>query len=120
MAGPFNLAIRFLLELAAVIAAAVTGAGLGSPPFGVVGGIIGALLFGTVWGLFVAPRARFPQSRRVRLIVGTVLMELAAVGLFVVGQPSVAAVFAAAILVNAVALAVGGFDADDVGRAAER
>jgi hypothetical protein len=120
MAGPFNLAIRFLLELAAVIAASVTGAGLGTPPFGVVGGIVGATAFVAIWGLFIAPRARFAQSPRVRLIVGTILMELVAFGLIVIGQPTVGAVLAAAVLVNAVALAAGGFDADDPNVAAQR
>ena len=120
MAGPFNLAIRFLLELAALIAAGVTGASLGTPPFGVVGGLVAAIAFGIVWGLFIAPKARFPQSPRFRLVVGTILMELTALGLIVVGQPTVGALLGAAVLANAVALATGGFDADGPDQAAQR
>ena len=120
MAGPFNLAIRFVLELAAVVAAAVTGARLGTPPFGIVGGLVGAIVFVAVWGLFIAPRARFPQTARVRLVVGTMLMELTALGLVVVGSTTLGAVLAAAILVNGIALAVGGFDASDIDPQARR
>ena len=120
MAGPFNLAIRFVLELVALVAAAVTGSMLGVPPFGVVGGLIGGVGFAVLWGLFIAPRARYPQSPRIRLVVGTIVMELAAVGLIVVGETTIGGILAAAILANAVALAIGGFDADGPQQAAQR
>jgi hypothetical protein len=115
MAGPFNLAIRFVLELAALFGAAVTGSRLGTPPFGVIGGMVGGVGFAVLWGLFIAPRARYPQSPRFRLVAGTIVMELAAIGLIAVGETTIGAVLAAAILANAVALVALGVDASESG-----
>ncbi|HEX2755690.1 MAG TPA: DUF2568 domain-containing protein [Candidatus Limnocylindrales bacterium] len=108
MNAPVQLAIRFLLELAAVVAAGVVGASIGSPPFGLVGGIALAAVFVVAWGLFLAPKARFPQPATVRLMVGTLVMEVPAIGLAIVGSTLAGAVLAAAILANAVALAATG------------
>ena len=116
MAGPFNLAIRFVLELAALIAAAVTGSQLGAPPFGVIGGLVGGVGFAVLWGLFIAPRARFPQTPRFRLIVGTIVMELGALGLIAVGELTIGAVLAAVILANAVALVTLGVEDPEAAR----
>jgi cytochrome b len=112
--APLQLAIRFLLELAAIVAAGVAGASAGSPPFGIGGGVVAAAVFIVVWGLFLAPRARFPQPAMVRLVVGTVVMEVPAIGLAILGQATVGAILAAAILANAVALAATGAGADEV------
>jgi hypothetical protein len=111
--APLQLAIRFLLELAALVVAGIVGASLGSPPVGIVGGVGLAILFAVVWGLFLAPRARFPQPAMVRLVVGTVVMEVPVIGLAVVGQPTIGAILAAAILANAVALAASGATGDE-------
>jgi hypothetical protein len=108
MNAPLQLAIRFILELAAVVASGVVGASVGSPPIGIAGGIGLAALFIVVWGLFLAPRARFPQPAMVRLVVGTLIMEAPAIGLAIVGQATAGAILAAAILANAVALAATG------------
>jgi hypothetical protein len=114
MAGPFNLAIRFVLELVAVIAAAVAGANLGSPPLGIPGAIVATVLFVGVWGLFIAPRARYPQPPTLRLMVGSVLMELTAVGLIAAGFTTAGAILGVAILANAVVLAAFGADVDGI------
>jgi hypothetical protein len=111
--APVQLAIRFLLELAAVVAAGVVGASIGSPPFGIAGAIGLAGLFIVVWGLFLAPRARFPQPATVRMVVGTVVMEVPAVGLVAVGSTTAGAILGVAILANAVALAAAGAATDD-------
>jgi hypothetical protein len=108
MLAPLHLGIRFVLELAALGAAGVVGAALGAPPLGLVGAIGGVVAFAVVWGLFLAPRARFVQSASFRLVVGTLVMEAPALGLAAVGQPTVAAILAVAILANAVALAATG------------
>jgi len=111
--APAQLAIRFLLELAALVAAGIVGASLGTPPFGFVGGLAAAVVFGVVWGIFLAPRARFPQPAMVRLVVGTLVMEIPAVALALVGSTTAGAILAVAILANAVALAaIGATDAD--------
>ena len=113
MVAPLQLAIRFLLELAALVAAGVVGASVGSPPFGLVGGVGLALVFAVVWGQFLAPRARFPQPATFRLVVGTLVMEAAALGLVAVGSATAGAILAAMILANAVALAATGAATDD-------
>jgi cytochrome b len=113
MIAPMQLAIRFILELAAVVAAGIVGASVGSPPFGLVGGAGLAALFIVVWGLFLAPRARFPQPAMSRLVVGTLVMEVPMLGLAIVGQATAGAILAAAILANAVALAATGAAADE-------
>ena len=113
MIAPLQLAIRFLLELAAVVAAGVTGASIGSPPLGIGGGIGLAAVFIFVWGLWLAPRARVPQSSTVRLVVGTIVMEATALGLVVVGSATAGAILGAAILANAVALAASGATGDE-------
>lgn len=108
-----QLAIRFILELAALVAAGIVGASIGNPPLGLVGGLAGAVLFGVVWGLFLAPRARFPQPPTVRLVAGTAVMEAAAVGYALVGPPTSGLLLAATILANAVWIAaIGDTDAD--------
>jgi Protein of unknown function (DUF2568) len=108
MTAPLQLAIRFTLELAAVVASGVVGASVGSPPFGLVGGVGLAAIFIVGWGQFLAPRARFPQPAMVRLVVGTLVMEAPAIGLAIVGQTTAGAILAAAIIANAVALAATG------------
>jgi hypothetical protein len=117
MVAPLQLAIRFLLELAALVAAGIVGASLGSPPIGVVGGLGLSVVFAVVWGLFLAPRARFRQTAMFRLVVGTLVMEATALGLGAVGSVTAGAILAAAILANAVALAATGATSDDAGLA---
>ncbi|MEO6208361.1 MAG: DUF2568 domain-containing protein [Candidatus Limnocylindrales bacterium] len=104
MVAPAVLSLALLVELAALVAAGVVGASLGSPPFGLAGAIAGVGLFAVVWGLFFAPRSRFPQSATFRLVGGSLVMEATAFGLIVVGN--VAAGVILAILVFAVAGAV--------------
>ena len=103
-----HLVIRFLLELAALIAAAVVGASAGSPPLGLLGGIGAAVAFGLVWALWIAPRARFALPAKARLVVGTALMVAVALGLILVGQPTVGEVLVALTVANAVLLVVTG------------
>lgn len=112
---PLHLAIRFILELVALAAAGIVGASIGTPPFGLVGGIAAAVLFGVGWGLFLAPRARFPQPAMVRFVVGTAVLEVAAVALAIVAPGPAGIIVAMAILFNAFALLVtGAIDADKV------
>jgi hypothetical protein len=113
MVAPLQLAIRFLLELAALVAAGIVGASVGSPPLGLLGGVGLAVVFAVAWGLFLAPRARFRQTAMVRLVVGTLVMEAPALGLIAIGSVTAGAILAAAILANAVALAATGATTDD-------
>jgi hypothetical protein len=111
--APVQLAIRFLLELAALVAAGIVGASVGSPPVGLVGGVGLCVAFAVVWGLVLAPRARFRQTAMFRLVVGTLVMEATALGLIAVGSVTAGAILAAAIVANAVALAATGATTDD-------
>jgi hypothetical protein len=115
MTAPLQLVIRFVLELAAVVAAGIVGSSLGAPPLGVFGGVGLALAFVVAWGFWLAPRARFPQPAMVQLVVGTLLMEATALGLIGVGFTTAGAILGAAILANAVALAATGAATDDAG-----
>ena len=118
MVAALLLTIAFLLELAALVAAGIVGASLGSPPWGVAGAVAGAGLFAVVWGLFLAPRARFPQSTTFRRIGGTLVMEASAIGLIVVGNGAAGAILGAAFLASAVALTLTGVSAESLERGA--
>ena len=96
-----NLGIRFLVELAGV--AAVAAWGLHASPEPLVGALLGAGAAAALivaWALIVAPNARnrLPQPRRD--LVGTGLLLVAAAALSVAGQPVLAVVFAAVVVVN--------------------
>jgi hypothetical protein len=103
-----HLAIRFILELAALVGAGVVGATAGAPPFGLAGAVAAVAAFAVVWGLWIAPRARFALAPTLRLLIGTLLMLAVAVGLVLVAQPTAGEVLIAAILANAVLLLVTG------------
>ena len=118
MIAALLLTIAFLLELAALVAAGIVGASLGSPPFGFPGSVAGAGLFAAVWGLFLAPRARFPQSAGFRRVAGALVIETAAAGLIVVGHVAAGAILGAAVLANAIALAATGATPESLTREA--
>lgn len=92
---------RFLLELCALAALAVWG-------FNAASGIalqlvlaVGApVVAGTVWGLFVAPRARFPLPMLLRSGVELLVFGSATLALLAVGAPVLAAIFAGLALLN--------------------
>jgi hypothetical protein len=105
-----HLVIRFLLEVAALAAAGVVGASAGSRPLGFVGGLVAVGAFVVVWGLWIAPRARFTLAPMARHVIGTAIMLAAAIGIVLIGQPTLGEVLAALILANAVFLVIGGAD----------
>jgi hypothetical protein len=97
----WNDVLRFLLELGALAALAYWGfstrdgaaawaLGLGAP--------FAAAVF---WGLFVAPKARFPVSRAGRVVLGLAVFGLAAAALADAGEAILAIVFGALALLNA-------------------
>lgn len=95
------LALRFLLEIAAVLALAWWGIRTGGDDVSrtllavvAAGGLI------IVWGLLVAPKARNPLSPMTRWLLGTVLLMLAAVALWTAGAPDFALVFAALVAID--------------------
>jgi hypothetical protein len=112
-----HLAIRFVLELAALAGAGIVGVSAGSPALGFVGGALGLAAFAVVWGLWIAPRARFTLAPIARLVVGTGLMLGVAIGLIFVAQPTLGEILLAATGANAVLLVGTGAWRLEVGRA---
>jgi hypothetical protein len=90
----FALALRFLLELAALAALGYAGI---STVDGALGWLLGASLVVTAavaWGLFVAPRARIAARTPVRFAVEVAVFAAACAGLLVAGRPRLAAALA--------------------------
>jgi FtsH-binding integral membrane protein len=92
-----NLALRFACEVAALAAVAWCGWRI-NPALGVALPLVVAL----VWGLWIAPRARRRLSDPARFVVELVVFTAATAALVSVGQPLLAAVFAAVALTTAV------------------
>ncbi len=99
-----NLALKFLLELAAFAALAVWGWQTGSLLVGLVLAVAAPAVAVVVWGLFAAPRAtrRLPTRWRVPLELGVFLLSSGA--LAAAGHPAIAVVFLGAVVVNALGL----------------
>jgi len=97
-----NLALAFLLELAALLAYAAVGALMPEGWLQPAAGVVAAGLFILVWGIWAAPRAK-RRLRGVQLIwfkaavfgFGVVVVALA-------GQPLWAGVFAALVALHLV------------------
>jgi hypothetical protein len=103
-----NLALRFLLELAGIVALGWWGLHIAGGLIGIILGIGAPVALIAVWSLFIAPKALYPQSPQFRLVAGTILLEIAALSLVTVGAPQAALVLGLAILLNAIGLAASG------------
>ena len=100
-----NLVVRFLVEICLLLALAWAGAELGSSWVASVALAIPSPLAAVlVWGRWVAPKASHRLTDPRRLLVESVLFSTAAVGLALVGQPLLAAVFAGVTAVNTAVL----------------
>jgi Protein of unknown function (DUF2568) len=104
MIKPANLALKFLLELAAFAAFAVWGAHVGSGVFAVVLAVVAPLVAVLLWARFAAPRSahRLPLPSRIPFELGVFL--LAALALLGAGHGAVAAVLGALLALNALGL----------------
>jgi hypothetical protein len=115
-----NLALRFLLELGGLAAAAYAAhelVGHSDPTrwLAAVGAGVTVVVF---WSLVVAPKAANGLSQPHRDLIGTVVLLLAAVALGLAGQLPVAIGFGLLIVANAVLLIVLGDAADRFARPA--
>jgi hypothetical protein len=101
-----NLALKFLLELAAIAALAYWGATAADGVLAVVLAVAASALFIVIWGRFAAPRAghRLPARSRIALELG--LFAVAAIALVLAGSAVLAAAFAVLVVVNAALLTV--------------
>ena len=96
------LALRFLLELAALAALAWWGFSAGDGVWAVVLGLGAPLLAVAVWGTLAAPKGRF-EGRDPQRLVGEVLVFGAALAaLLALGQTWLAVAFAALALLQGV------------------
>jgi hypothetical protein len=106
--GPFiavNLGVRFLLELAMLVALGWVGGEIGSSwlvsvPLAIAFPVLAAV----IWGMFIAPKAPRRLTDPAKLLVELVLFSAAAVGLALVGHPVLAAVLAATFVANTAVL----------------
>jgi Protein of unknown function (DUF2568) len=101
-----NLAVKFLLELAAFAAFAYWGARAGSGATAVVLAIVAPAAAVVVWGVFAAPRSgrRLPLTARAPLELG--VFALAGAALAAAGSVVLAVVFGGVAVLNAVLLSV--------------
>lgn len=100
-----NLTLRFVLELAGILAFGYAGAVLSGSP---IVGILAVAAAVVVWALVAAPKARNPLSQAQRDVVGTAILLLGSVALVVAGQVLAGLVLGVAILANAaILLALG-------------
>jgi hypothetical protein len=97
-----NLLVRFLLELSALAALGYWGYGATSGALRWALAIGASLAFAALWGLFVSPKAKVVVPRPARFAIELALLGAAAVALAAAGQPVLAAVFAALVLVSGV------------------
>jgi hypothetical protein len=102
------LLVRFLLELAALAALASAGIAIVDGPLGWLLGLGLATLAAIAWGLFVAPRARYPLTTLARLGVEIAVFVGATVGLLLTGRPFLAALLLVVYVVDRIALWASG------------
>lgn len=100
-ASAANLALRFLLELAALAALGYWG---GTAPTSTAARAVLAVALpvaaAAFWGIFVAPRARVVLPTGVRMMLGLLVFAVAAAALADRGHRRLAAGFAALALLN--------------------
>jgi len=115
-----NLALKFLLELAAFAAygwAAYTL--IGHPVLSWVGVIGVVLVVATIWGIFIAPNSTRKLPVRSRIVLELAIFAVAAFLLTLAGAPLAAVILAALVAVNELLLIRWG-QYVDVDAAAER
>jgi Protein of unknown function (DUF2568) len=101
-----NLALKFLLELGALAAFAYWGAATWAGAAAIAAAVAAPVVMAVVWGVFAAPTARRRLSLAARVPLELTVFGLAVAALAVAGSGTVAAVFGAAVAVNAVLLTV--------------
>ena len=102
-----NLALRFLLELCAVVALGYWGLRTGSGLLAKIGLGIGVpLLVIVIWGAFVAPNAVVHLPEPVPFLLGLLILELAAAALAGAGLPALAVAFGVIVVINAVLMGI--------------
>lgn len=101
-----NLAVKFLLELAALAAFGLWGASIASGVFAVLLAIGLPVVVAILWGRFAAPRARRRLPLGLRAPFELAVFALAALALWDAASAAWGAAFAVIAVVNAALLTV--------------
>jgi hypothetical protein len=99
-----NLALKFVLELAAVAAFAIWGASVDGAGLAVLLAVVAPVLAIGLWGTLAAPKStrRLPTRKRVPFELG--VFALAALAFLASGHEAAAIIFAVAAAINAALL----------------
>jgi Protein of unknown function (DUF2568) len=103
-----NLALKFLLEITALVALGLFGASLATGAAAVVCGIALPVAAAVLWGLLAAPRARRRLPLRLRAPFELGVFTLGALALWRAVSVTSAAVLASFVLANALLLTAFG------------
>lgn len=102
-----NVALRFLLELCALLAFGYWGFQSGQSLLSKIGLGIGIpLLIVVIWAMFIAPNAVVHLPEPVPFVLGMVILLLAAVALAAAKQTKLAVIFGVIIVINAVLMLI--------------
>jgi Protein of unknown function (DUF2568) len=99
-----NLALKFLLELAALASFAIWGADSESGALAVAHAFLAPLIVALLWGSFAAPRSGHRLPRATRIPFELTVFALAVVALLTVGHTAWAIVLAVVTAINAAVL----------------
>lgn len=99
-----NLALKFLLELAAIAAFATWGASVDGTGVAVLLGVGTPVVVVVLWSRFAAPKSPRRLPTRARIPFELAVFALAALSLFATGHRSLAVAVSAAVALNAVLL----------------
>jgi hypothetical protein len=103
-----NLALKFLLELAAIAAFAAWGASVGSGAGAIALAIAAAAIAILLWGVFAAPRSTHRLPRAARVPFELAVFALAAAALLEALDPVAAIVFGSLAIVNVALMTILG------------
>jgi len=104
-----TLLVRFLLELCLLGALAWWGFATGDGAVAqVLLGVGAPVAAAVVWGMFIAPKARYPVPLAVWIGLQVVLFGAAALGLAAVASTGLAVVFAVVVVLHGAAMAALG------------
>lgn len=108
-----NLGLAFLLELLALAALCFWGFHIGSSvAVHIIAGIGMPLAAAILWALFAAAGGpKFDVPVWFKIFIKSLVYAAATIGLIVTGHPTLAIVFAAAVIVNASLIRIGHLDA---------
>jgi hypothetical protein len=96
-----NLAVRFLLELCALVALGYWGFQTGEGiVMKVVLGIGAPFLDAILWGTFGSPKAKIKLSLPFHIFLEFIVLGLPAIALYVSGRPQLAWIYGICVVIN--------------------